>query len=53
MNEATREYEYSDDETLYKAIDLIKQGRREEEVQQELSLSDEDMDLIDYVINEL
>lgn len=53
MNEAIREYEYSDDETLYKAIDLIKQGRREEEVQQELSLSDEDMDLIDYVINEL
>lgn len=47
-----REFEYSDDETLYKAIELIKNGRQKDEVQRDLNLSDDDMDLIDYVISE-
>ena len=52
VHDVIREFEYSDDETLYKAIELIKNGRQEDEVKRDLNLSDDDMDLIDYVISE-
>lgn len=52
VNDFIKEFEYSDDDTLYKAIAIIKNGRHEEEVKRELKLSDDDMDLIDYVISE-
>lgn len=52
MDKETQEFEYSDDEILAIAIELIKNGRNEEEVQRELKLTDDDMDLIDFVINE-
>ncbi|WP_158553498.1 hypothetical protein [Peribacillus saganii] len=45
--------DYSDNETLIKAIELIKKGNSEEDVQKRMNLSNEDMDLIDFVINEL
>jgi hypothetical protein len=52
LDKETREYEYSDDETLKIAIELIKKGGNEEKIQKELNLTDDDMDLIDFVINE-
>ncbi|MED3644312.1 hypothetical protein P5F75_13035 [Caldifermentibacillus hisashii] len=52
MDKETKEFEYSDDETLTIAIGLIKKGWNEEKVQMELGLTDDDMDLIDFVINE-
>ncbi|MED4850984.1 hypothetical protein P9386_03850 [Caldifermentibacillus hisashii] len=52
MNKHIQQYCYSDDETLMKAIELIKNGRTEEEVQEKFNLSDDDMSLIDFVINE-
>jgi hypothetical protein len=53
MHGKVQKCEYSDNETLIKAIELIKKGRTEEEVQIRMNLSNEDMDLIDFVINEL
>lgn len=43
---------YSDDETLEKAVALIKKGKTYEEVQKKFDLSDDDMKLIDFVVNE-
>ena len=45
-------YDYSDDQTLGKAVELIKEGCSVEEVQQKFNLLDDDMDLIDFVVNE-
>lgn len=45
-------YEYSDDTILNTAIKLVKNGNTYEEVQNKLNLSDDDIDLIDFVINE-
>lgn len=45
-------YQYSDDETLDKAVKLIKNGSSEEEVRKNFNLTDDDMDLIDFVIEE-
>lgn len=53
MHGKVQKCEYSDNETLIKAIELIKKGSTEEEVQRRMNLSNEDMDLIDFVINEL
>ncbi len=48
-----KQYTYSDDETIQKAIDLIKKNIcTEEETQKKFNLSEDDMDLIDFVINE-
>ncbi|WP_428910712.1 hypothetical protein [Niallia sp. Krafla_26] len=52
MNEEVQEYDYSDDDTLKKAIELIKKRRTEEEVREKFNLSDDDMELIDFVNNE-
>ncbi len=52
MNKEVQEGEYSDDETLIKAMKLIKQGETEEKVKEMFNLSDDDMFLIDFVINE-
>jgi len=52
MSKRVQEFEYSDDETLKKAIELIKNGGTEEDVQEKFDLSDDDMDLIDFVNNE-
>ncbi|WP_155925561.1 hypothetical protein [Bacillus sp. UNC438CL73TsuS30] len=52
MSKEAQEYEYSDDETLKRAIELIKKGSTEEEVRNKFSLSDDDMVLIDFIINE-
>lgn len=52
MNKEVQQYDYSNDETLKKAIELIKNGRTEEEVREKFNLSGEDMSLIDLVINE-
>lgn len=43
---------YSDDEVLKRAIEAIKNGKTEEEVQKEFNLSSDDMHLIDFVVNE-
>ncbi|WP_428912135.1 hypothetical protein [Niallia sp. Krafla_26] len=53
MSNEAQEYEYSDDEILDKAIELIKKGSTEEEARRKFRLSEDDMDLIDFVINEL
>jgi hypothetical protein len=52
MNEKVKEYKYSDDEFIIKAIKYIKEGNTEEEVRKKFNLSDDDMDLFDFVINE-
>ncbi|GGC89111.1 hypothetical protein GCM10007216_19860 [Thalassobacillus devorans] len=52
MKKEEQELKYSDDDTLKKAIRLIKNGRKEKEVQVKFNLSGADMDLIDFVINE-
>jgi hypothetical protein len=52
MNREAQERKYSDDEFLIKAIELIKEGYTEEDVQSDFNLSDNDMVLIDFVINE-
>jgi hypothetical protein len=49
MNE---KYKFSEDETLDKAIEQIKKGSTYEEVRTKLNLTDDDIDLIDFVINE-
>ena len=46
------EDKYSDNGILKQAIQEIKNGRTEEEVQKKFELSNEDMDIIDFVINE-
>lgn len=50
MNEEFKKY--SDDTLLNTAIKLIKNGKTYEEVQSKYKLSDADMELIDFVINE-
>lgn len=52
MKEKVEKCEYSNDETLEEGIELIKKGCTYEEVQRKLKLLDDDMDLIDFVINE-
>ncbi|WP_413380799.1 hypothetical protein [Alkalihalobacillus sp. 1P02AB] len=52
MNKEVEEYDYSDDATLKKAIGLIKKGSTEKDVREKFNLSDDDMELIDFVINE-
>ncbi|WP_164525477.1 hypothetical protein [Siminovitchia acidinfaciens] len=52
VNDFMNEYEYSNDKTIQKAIESIKNGRTEEEVQKEFNLTNDDMDLIDFVVNE-
>ncbi|WP_158634067.1 hypothetical protein [Radiobacillus deserti] len=44
--------EYSDDTILHKAIELVKIGKTYGEVQNKFNLSDNDINLIDFVINE-
>jgi hypothetical protein len=44
--------DYSTDEIILMAIEWIKKGASEEEVQRKLSLSKDDMDLVDFIINE-
>lgn len=43
---------YSDDKILKQAIESIKNGKSEEEVQKKFNLSEHDMELVDFVINE-
>ncbi|WP_345243234.1 hypothetical protein [Pontibacillus salipaludis] len=45
-------YIYSDDVTINKAIEQIRNGMLADEVQAKFGLSGEDMDLIDFVISE-
>ncbi|MEK4668996.1 hypothetical protein [Niallia sp. FSL R7-0271] len=52
MNQEVQEYDYSDDETLEKAIELIRKGYTQAELRGKFNLSDDDMALIDFVINE-
>ncbi|NYV68795.1 hypothetical protein HYI36_26365 [Bacillus sp. Gen3] len=52
MNKKVQKYEYSDDKTLDRAIEQVKNGSTYDEVRSKFNLSDDDMDLIDFVINE-
>ncbi|MBP2257896.1 hypothetical protein [Virgibacillus alimentarius] len=52
MNGKEEKYEYSDDEILEEAIELVKKGSTYEEVQRKFNLSGDDINLIDFVINE-
>ena len=46
------ECNYSDDENLEKAVKQIKQGKTYEDVQRQFNLTDNDIELIDFVMNE-
>jgi hypothetical protein len=52
MNE-TKQIDFSDDETINKAIEFVKVGLTFEEVQIKFNLTDNDIYLIDLVLNEL
>jgi hypothetical protein len=52
MNE-TKQINFSDDETINKAIEFVKVGLTFEEVQIKFNLTDNDIYLIDLVLNEL
>jgi hypothetical protein len=53
MEKEKRKLNFSDDETITKAIKLIRKGITGEKVQKKLKLTDDDLDLIDFIINEL
>jgi hypothetical protein len=52
MDKEMRELNFSDEETITKALELIRKGITEEEVQKKLKLTDDDLDLVDFIINE-
>lgn len=52
MIDLLKKYNYSDDDVLSEAIQLIENGEIEEEIQEKLNLSNDDLDLIDFIINE-
>ncbi|WP_421379636.1 hypothetical protein ACOJQI_15930 [Bacillus salacetis] len=52
MDHKKYHYNFSEDLILNKAIEQIKRGRTYEEVKEEFNLSVDDIELIDFVINE-
>ncbi|QOY34723.1 hypothetical protein AWH56_018620 [Anaerobacillus isosaccharinicus] len=48
-----KQYEYSKDEIIEKANEMVKNGHQEEDIREKYNLTDDDMDLIDFVSNEL
>ncbi len=43
---------FSDDETIIKAIKEIEKGLTEKEVQKKFNLSEDDLELIEFVMND-
>ncbi|MCK6205765.1 MULTISPECIES: hypothetical protein [Bacillus] len=52
MNKDKIEYRYSDDEILIIAIEFAKKGIPMKAIQKKFILSDDDIDLIEFIINE-
>lgn len=52
LNMTVNERNYSEEELLEKAIELVRKGMSFEEVQNKLNLSDDDIELMDFVLSE-
>ncbi|WP_421385546.1 hypothetical protein ACOJQI_22845 (plasmid) [Bacillus salacetis] len=47
-----KEFEYSDEEVLKKAATDIRNGSTYEEIQKKFNLTDDDLELIEFVVEE-
>ncbi|WP_191126288.1 Panacea domain-containing protein [Cerasibacillus terrae] len=52
MNGKIRKCKFSEDNILDMAIESVQKGSTYEDVQSKFNLSDDDIELIDFVINE-